>query len=187
MTFEPVEDSVPSFSKDGAFIYFASKRSGVPEIWKMPASGGDAVQVTRNGGVVAFESRDGHLYYTQTYSGPSSLWRLPTDGSGRAERVLEGVGSRSFQVIDGAGIYYIERPYTYAGAPMGLEGGTGLLRSDERSRLRFFDIAEGKSRSLADIEGSLAMGLAVSPDGRTVLWTRIDSVASDLMMVENFK
>jgi hypothetical protein len=70
---------------------------------------------------------------------------------------------------------------------MGLEGGTGLLRSDERSRLRFFDIAEGKSRSLADIEGSLAMGLAVSPDGRTVLWTRIDSVASDLMMVENFK
>ena len=59
LTFEPGEDSIPSFSTDGRFIYFTSKRSGVFEIWKMPVSGGDAVQVTRNGGVVALESMDG--------------------------------------------------------------------------------------------------------------------------------
>ena len=107
LTFDPGEDSIPSFSTDGRFIYFTSKRSGVFEIWKMPVSGGDAEQVTRNGGVVALESKDGHLYYTQAHHAPSSLWRMPASG-GRPQKLLDGVSARAFQVLD-RGIYYVER------------------------------------------------------------------------------
>jgi serine/threonine protein kinase/Tol biopolymer transport system component len=186
MTFERGEDAVPSFSVDGKFLYFTSERSGTSEIYKMPVSGGDAASVTHDGGVVAFESRDGYLYYTVAHSGTSSLWRVPTAG-GQRVRVLDGVASRAFQVLD-RGIYYIERfNDTTPIAGMGVMAGVGLLRSNERARLHFFDFATATSKTVAHLEGPVALGLAASPDGRTVLFTRVDSVSSDLMMVENFR
>jgi dipeptidyl aminopeptidase/acylaminoacyl peptidase len=185
MTFEPGEDSIPSFSTDGRFIYFTSKRSGVFEIWKMPVSGGDAVRVTRNGGVVALESMDGHLYYTQTHSGPSSLWRMPI-GGGQAVRLVDGVNSRAFQVLD-KGIYYVQRYGGEFRALGGLQSGVGFLKSEGQFRLQFFDFASANSKFVADLPGPLAAGLAVSQDARMVLYTRVDSTSSDLMMVENFR
>ena len=52
-------DVAPSWSRDGNWIYFASTRSGTLQIWKMPAAGGPAVQVTRKGGFEGFETADG--------------------------------------------------------------------------------------------------------------------------------
>ena len=63
MTTEPSDDVVPSWSNDGRWIYFASKRTGRWEVWKAPADGGQAVQVTKHGGFAAFESRDGQSVY----------------------------------------------------------------------------------------------------------------------------
>jgi hypothetical protein len=42
LTTDPAEDVVPSWSRDGNWIYFSSKRSGSPQIWRMPAAGGAA-------------------------------------------------------------------------------------------------------------------------------------------------
>ena len=50
---------VPSWSRDGRWIYFASTRTGRLEVWKVPAAGGQAVQITKRGGFAAFESQDG--------------------------------------------------------------------------------------------------------------------------------
>ena len=48
---------------------------------KAPASTGEAVQVTRNGGWVAFESRDGKfLYYIKTDEAHGGLWKMPVSG-----------------------------------------------------------------------------------------------------------
>ena len=55
------------------------------------------------------------------------------------------------------------------------------------SRLRFFDFAHRQSRIVADLGDQVALGLGVSPDGRTILFTRVDNLSSDLMMVENFR
>jgi len=66
LTNNPFPDLVPSWSSDGAWVYFCSGRSGVTHIWKVPAAGGTAVQVTSKGGFEAIESADGRtLYYTR--------------------------------------------------------------------------------------------------------------------------
>ena len=64
ITADPSEDVVPSWSRDGRWIYFESNRSGEGQVWKVPVEGEEpegaaAVQVTRQGGFVAFESPDG--------------------------------------------------------------------------------------------------------------------------------
>ncbi len=160
-------DQVPSFARDGHWIYFSSNRTGEYQIWKIPASGGDAVQVTQNVGYVAFESPDGaYVYYTQTANPPSDVWRLPASG-GQPVKLVEGVISRAFVVLE-RGIYYIDRP---AG----------------EARLQYFDFATGRSTTVARNLGDVRMGLTASPDGRTILYSRVDSSVDDLMLVENFR
>jgi len=163
----PAHDELPSFSRDGQSIYFTSNRTGEYQIWKIPASGGDAVQVTRNVGYVAFESPDGaYIYYTQTSRPPSPLWRLPTSG-GQPVKLLEEVVMRAFVVLE-RGIYYLDQP------------------SDE-ARLQYFDFATRKSTTVARNLGELQSGLTASADGRTILYSRVDSSVDDLMLVENFR
>lgn len=65
LTNSPFHDQVPSWSSDGAWVYFSSGRTSRNQIWKVPAAGGTAVQVTFKGGFESIESTDGRtLYYT---------------------------------------------------------------------------------------------------------------------------
>jgi Tol biopolymer transport system component len=167
LTSHPAIDRLPSFSQDGQWVYFSSNRTGENRIWKIPASGGDAVQVTHNVGYVTIEAPDGaYIYYTQTAVTPSALWRLPTS-EGQPVKILEGVVQRAFAVLE-RGIYYIDQP---AG----------------EARLQFFDFATGRSTTVARNLGDVRVGLTASPDGRTILYTRVDSSVDDLMLVENFR
>ena len=81
--------------------------------------------------------------------------------------MLEGVFLRAFVVLE-KGIYYIDRP----------SGEYGL---------RFFDFATGKSTTVARNLGNVDLGLTASPDGRAILYSRVDSSVDDLMLVENFR
>ncbi len=76
LTTDTSDDVVPSWSRDGRWVYFASKRTPRWEVWKVAADGGKAVQVTRQGGFAAFESRDGKtLYLLQGADGGGTLAR----------------------------------------------------------------------------------------------------------------
>ncbi|MEZ4428393.1 MAG: S9 family peptidase, partial [Nannocystaceae bacterium] len=43
---QPADGSDPRWSGDGAHVYFVSKRSGSPQVWRAPITGGAATQVT---------------------------------------------------------------------------------------------------------------------------------------------
>jgi eukaryotic-like serine/threonine-protein kinase len=163
---DPTNDNIPSFSRDGRWIYFSSNRSGEFQIWRVPTTGGDAVQVTRNGGYVAFEGADGAVYYTQTSAAPSILWRLDSPG-GVPFKVVEGVVWRNFAVLD-RGIYYIDQP-------------------SSETRLQFFDFASQRPTTIARGLGDVRYGMTASADGRTILYSRVDSSIDDLMLVEHFR
>ncbi len=167
VTSHPATDAFPSFSRDGKWMYFSSNRTGPTAIWKQPTAGGPPEQVTSNPGTVTYESIDGaDLYYSEAFERPAALWRQPTKG-GVPVRVLDGLVSGLFAVIE-RGIYYLDRP---AG----------------ETRLQFYDFATRTSRTIAPNLGVTSGGLTASPDGRIILYTRIDSSVDDLMLVENFR
>ncbi len=155
----------PSWSQDGRRVYFTSDRSGRNEIWKIPADGGEAVQVTRLGGAAALPSPDGrYLYYVKEPS-PPGLFRMPAEG-GEEEQVLPDLGpSRhaSFGVT-AKGVYF---------------------RQD--NRIQFLDTATGRLSTITSLDKQLYTGLCVSPDDAYVVSAQVDRVTQDLMLVENFR
>jgi hypothetical protein len=135
----------------------------------MPADGGDAVQVTRNGGYVAFESVDGAFLYYGKLAQEGKLWRMPVRGD-EEKQVLDAVEGFSFAVLD-KGIYFIH-PAEAGGS----------------CSLRFLNFKTGAVKIIASIPHVVNGGLSISPDGRYALYTQDDQVSgSDLMLVENFR
>ncbi|HZE72536.1 MAG TPA: protein kinase [Pyrinomonadaceae bacterium] len=171
------DENVPSWSRDGRWIYFSSDRTGKREIWKAPADGGEAVQVTKQGGFLAFESVDGKfVYYTKDFrdGGQFSpgIWRTPVEG-GEETLVLDSFNAENWGdwALVEDGIYFID--------------------SDAKGdwTLRFFDFAKRSATQIAALgQDIFTNGLAVSPDRRQILYTRVDLTGGvDIMLVENFR
>jgi Tol biopolymer transport system component/DNA-binding winged helix-turn-helix (wHTH) protein len=172
LTTDEAEDVAPSWSRDSRWIYFSSNRGGSMQIWKMPVAGGQPTQITEQGGFEGFESFDGkHLYFTKGRAVPG-LWRVPTAG-GQEEFVTSHhqAGLWRYWRVTEQGIYFATA--TSAGAMLEFYSFT-TKQISEVARL-----TRGVERYLP--------GLAVSPDGRSLLYCRMDRSGSDIMMVENFR
>jgi hypothetical protein len=83
------ENVVPSWSRDGKSIYFASNRTGEWQIWKRELATGKETQVTRNGGIAAFESHDAKTLYYSKFDG-GGLWGMSV-GGGAEERITDAL------------------------------------------------------------------------------------------------
>jgi len=72
------------WSHDGRWLYFKNSPSpGLPQIWRMPAEGGEATQVTHTkGGVdVPQESSDGKFFYfAKGWPFTLTIWKIPVEG-----------------------------------------------------------------------------------------------------------
>lgn len=79
---------VPSWSRDGHWIYFASSRGNEPiQIWKAHYPAGGTIQLTRNGGTFPVEGADGFVYYSKSLNS-DEIWKIAADG-GPASLVLK--------------------------------------------------------------------------------------------------
>jgi Tol biopolymer transport system component len=171
LTTQSSDDWVPSWSRDGRWIYFTSNRSGDCQIWKVPAEGGQAMQVTRQGGFFALESPDGQfVYYTKHDDANPALWRVPVDGGEEAlvHDLVKPANWGQWAVVD-EGVYFVNS--TEPSSPA----------------IEFFDFATSQVRPIARLEKPTIAGLAVSPDGRWILYTQVDRQENDIMLVENFR
>jgi Tol biopolymer transport system component len=168
LTTHPADDAMPSWAPDGRWIYFGSKRTGRWEVWKVPATGGEATQVTRNGGSCVYPSVDGtRIYYTKQ-DGDSALWSMPVTG-GAEIQVLPSVVGRAFAVF-ADGIYFV--PHA---DPTG------------RHAVHFLTFATGVASPVVSIADYPGLGLAVSPDRREILYPLGDAAGRDLMLVDGFR
>ena len=171
LTDHPAVDLQPTWSRDGSWIYFSSNRSGEPKTWKVPAEGGEPAEIGE--GAYAIESWDGRRLF-QVRSDDreqKSVWALD-QGTGTESKIIEQVDYQGLNTTLGPdGIYYLLRE-SYR------EGQWWLWRQ------RFE--AESPER-LFPLEGSLAPGLAVAPDGSEVLFCPFSERSSDLMLIDNFR
>lgn len=164
------DEVLPSFSRDGRFVYFTSKRTGRDEVWRVPSAGGTQEQVSRDGGVFPFESWDGRTVYYLRAVGDAPLVGRSVEG-GEEHVVLPCVQQYGY-AVGPRGIFYTACGGEDAGA-------------SPRRHLRYWDAVTKRQRSVADVEAEVVMGLSVSPDGKHLLYGRLEA-RSDLMMIENF-
>jgi Tol biopolymer transport system component len=181
LTTSPAEDVLPSWSNDGKWIYFASNRTGHFQVWKVAAdtaesSGAPAVQVTWDGGYNPFESADGkYLYFSKAPAKPG-VWRrcLDSANGAREEPVLERVEQWNWWTLSPYGIYFFQR----------VEQPTQTRQTT--IALEFFNLQSSRISRLTLLRKPVGP-LALSPDGSRLVYTQIDRLDRDLMLVENFQ
>ena len=139
VTTDAADDYVPSWSRDGRWIYFGSTRSGRSEIWKVAPGGGEPVQVTKRGGLYAKESVDGRdLYYTSTATFPATISRVTVAGGDEVTLVRNLAYYANFAVARD-GIYF--ESYV-SGSSVGGVGFSPILRPG--ATIEFLSFATGK-------------------------------------------
>lgn len=158
-----VNSAVPSWSADGQAIYYSVWRD---ERWRVVRQGVDSGAVVDLG--PGFAAREA--------PGGDALWLLDAGQPGLARRTPDGaveIVVPFLSVIDASNWQPIE-------------GGAIFLHwgRDRRRHLSRYTVEDGEIRTLLTLDRNLPYppGLTVSPDGETVLWTRIDAIDSDLMI-----
>jgi Tol biopolymer transport system component len=141
------------------------------EIWKVPAGGGNPVQITPDGEQreTPQESPDGKFVYYLKGGTQCSVWRMPV-GGGEETMVLDSVHCAGHWAFWKEGIYLF-RPADAKG----------------HSDICLYEFATGKTSKVLTIEKPISYYIEASPDGRTILYTQMDRAGSDLMLVENFR
>lgn len=173
LTKDLTREILPSWSRNGRWLYFASDRSGTFQTWKAPMdASAPAIQITRSGGYGGVESPDGEfLYYAK---GPLSgaIWRVPVNGG---EETPAGAGVRSLRL-----------PQNFA---LGQDGifFAAADNTAQQFELRFSSFSTRKTETIARIEFGIGNGMAVSPDGTRLLFTTSGLRSGDLILVENFR
>ena len=175
LTQDPGDEHLPDWSRDGRFIYFTRGGEGdyIPQgpsgVWRVPATGGAEERMTPDGGDGASESIDGKtLFFIRNLpDGSGSALLAQSLAGGPERRLVQSVGTTF--AVGLAGVYTVD---FWSGPPPPL-----FLR----------DPATGQGRLLGKLEQAHPYGLTVSPDGKTILYTRLVNEGTDLMLIENFR
>jgi len=170
---EAGDQTTPTWSRNGKWIYFSDHRGGGRDISRVPATGGRAERITRTGsGYLAYESPDGTSLFYQPRFGDSPLLVMPLRGDGARRTLVKCVRSAGYAVVGRTVVYAACQPGT-------------------NPSLRTIDLVSGRDRPLGTLEhfppDNLGVGLAVSPDGKTIVFRGLVLRGADLMLIENFR
>ena len=167
LTLSPSSEFQPSWSRDGKWIFFTRNgETGVSQIWKMPASGGEPIQFTHQGGIMARESPDGRSLFVRSLK--PGIFRAPVEG-GEEEKLVDTNGPFLLWDVYDEGLCFVETP------------------AGQKPVVMCYELATRKLTRVAVLDKLPRWGLAVSPDGKWIVYDQEDVTGSDLILVENFR
>jgi len=160
----------PGWSRDGKWLYFASKRGSEPfQLWKIPVQGGSPIKLTKNGGISPVESPDGRFLYYSKYE-EGGVWRMPLQGGPETEVLneVEGGGWPDW-ALSSDGIYF--------------------LRYDKfpHVSIQFFEFATHKTTPIWSLGKEPGWGLSMSRDSKSIVYVQKEFAESNIMLVKNFR
>ncbi len=204
-------ESRPDWSPDGSRLVFGSAALQPKGLMIVPIAGGSAQQVPLEGqvGQSPVWSRDGrHIYY----SSGSQLWSCRADGSDRKMLRNDGWQLPVGESLDGRDLYVVRLVKQVELALVSLTGGPNRILATLSDRLPDRDVAlSPDGLYFAGAEGGLYhlpyagkallihkaflgtkpfdvhRGLAVSPDGKRILWGLVGRRNVDIEQITGFR
>jgi len=200
----------PSWSPDGKTLLVVTRGQNGPEAFTVPAAGGKATRVIPDANDASWSNDGKHIYYSPQMGG--GIWRVNADGTNAQEITRRrGGGGDPRESADGKYIYYRSRRSIWR---VPVEGGDGeeafvpehdlmwggiqptakgvyyleFSRSGRAPQIAFYDFATKKSQPVIrfkNVNGFEAY--SISPDGKYVLYSKVDQNETNLELVENFK
>lgn len=158
-----------SWSRDGKWIYFDMRG----QTWRATAEGANPEPITKQHDTAqALESWDGKRVY---YRWRRSIWSVPVTGGAEPEESIVPEHDLLWTTIQPMknGVYYLE-----------------WERSSRSTVVSLYDYATKKSSVVFRMRNGEMAGQAaysISPDGKYILYPRVDQSETNLMLVENFK
>jgi eukaryotic-like serine/threonine-protein kinase len=203
LTPDSLDCGVSGWSRDSKWVYFTSSSVG-GTLWKMPAKGGAAVQLTWHAGIAPQESKDGKSFYYYRESPGPSVWKAPVLGG---ENVLPALSAFSTAVMNSPmspgpllaasalmtpeGSKVLDLPqgegwgsWTVVDTPT--ENGIYFIDSEAKA-IKFLDLMAGGVRRVAKVDKKSALRLCASPDGQWLTYGQVENYSADIMLVENFR
>jgi Tol biopolymer transport system component len=161
----------PSWSRDGKWIYFTSGEVGRLGIYRCPATGGDAIAISKDiNGINPRESFDGKTVYFASSHDKSTLKEVALPAQPGTESKVDGmprIREAELWTLSRSGIYFVP---------------------DEAPRsLLYFDFASKQVRPIFEADKDFDSGLSVSPDSRWILYSQTGDTSGDIMLVEHFQ
>jgi Tol biopolymer transport system component len=176
LTSSAANEVVPSFSRDGRFVYYSSDADGAWNVWRKPwnsGQGGPAEKV-RERAFAATESPDGRYLYYARGPNEAGLFRAPVAG-GAETAVVAGLTSGMWGnwVAGASGVYFVD----------------WVAEGSVRQAWAQYRPESGETQRLFRLEQPIRWdgGLAVSPDGKSLVYAQLDRIGSDIYLMRHWR
>jgi Tol biopolymer transport system component len=162
-----VREYLPSWSRDGKWVYYLSLHDGSDQLWKQRPDSGESVRITQDPFFDAVESPLGDFIYAQRPRG--GIWQIPMRGGAPMPvPELNGVNPARYWTLVGGKLYFV--------------------RQEESPRqLESLDLKTRQIRKLTEIPGELLAGtpgLAVDPGSHSLLFVQKNQRRSSIILQE---
>lgn len=161
----------PNWSHDGKWIYFLSFGDKALRAYRCPANGGTATVLSSETALGLHESFDGETLYFVDKRSDASLKKVSVNQTGSAS-LVEGM-----PLLKDAGLWTV------------VSGGIYFVPAEAPHSICYFDLSTRHVRRITEVDrdfNSMNGGMSVSPDGRWILYSQVDDVNSDIMLVDHF-
>lgn len=202
----------PNWSPDSRRVVFDGWANGHPELYivdiveRIPRR----LNIGGKEGSVPNWSHDGKWIYFVAGGGTSGgrIYRVSPEG-GEPEVITTVLGYGPKESFDGKGVYFVAMPTTLEFATINPSGtdykpegmpplafhanwtvvrdGIYFFPAGAAKTLSYFDFVTKKVRQVLPVEKGAPFGLSVSPDEHYLLFTQLEDIHSDIMLVDNFR